>query len=141
MDYNSNRAGKTAHNHMIYNENLSAAYGEFREISNASAFVKYRPIPTQEDYSRGYLVRFFAKKVNENNIIEIDAGSTNRLLYKVVQVQWKITGPKNNIYKDGILDKAGVIDQNKFEIDRLKKEQDIDLREVLKNPLEYWRGN
>lgn len=128
---------------MIYNENLKTAYGTFREISDASSFSKYRPSPTQQDYDSGYLVRYFAKKVNENTIIEIDNASTgtiNAMLYKVVKVQWKITGPKNNIYKDSILDKAGVSDQNKFEIDRIKKEQKVDLSSVLPNLLEYWRG-
>jgi hypothetical protein len=62
-------------------------------------------------------------------------------LYKTVQVKWKITGPKNNIYKGNILDKAGVTEQNRFEIDRIKKEEGIDLSGVLNNPLEYWRGN
>jgi hypothetical protein len=58
-----------------------------------------------------------------------------------VQVRWKITGPRNNIYKGNILDKAGVIDQNTFEIDRIKKEEGVDLSSVLANKLEYWRGN
>jgi hypothetical protein len=58
-----------------------------------------------------------------------------------VQVRWKITGPKNNIYKGNVLDKAGVIDQNTFEIDRIRKEEGVDLSSVLANRLEYWRGS
>jgi hypothetical protein len=44
------------------------------------------------------------------------------------------------VYKNGILDKNGVEESNRFEIDRVKKEEGIDLSTTLTNLLEYWRG-
>jgi len=129
---------------MIYNETLSSQYGLFVDIGNATNIVISKPTPSNEDYNSGYITRTFVKKVNENIIHEVPyllKGSVNKYLYKPVDVKWKITGPKNNIYKGNILDKAGVTEQNRFEIDRIKKEEGIDLSGVLNNPLEYWRGN
>jgi len=129
---------------MIYNETLPIQYGTFTEIgATTNIFIK-KTTPSAADYARGYVIRTFVKKINESVIYEIayvDKSTINANLYKTVQVNWKITGPKNNIHKGNILDKAGVIDQNTFEIDRIKKEEGVDLSSVLANKLEYWRGN
>lgn len=129
---------------MIYNETLSSQYGIFADIGSATNIVISKPTPSDEDYTNGYINRVFVKKVNENVIHEVPylyKVSVNQYLYKTVQVKWKITGPKDNVYKGKILDKAGVTEQNKFEINRVKKEEGVDLSGVLNNPLEYWRGN
>jgi hypothetical protein len=128
---------------MIYNETLSSQYGIFADIGSATNIVISKPTPSDEDYTNGYINRVFVKKVNENVIHEVPylyKVSVNQYLYKTVQVKWKITGPKDNVYKGKILDKAGVTEQNKFEINRVKKEEGVDLSGVLNNPLEYWRG-
>ena len=129
---------------MIYNQTLPSQYGTFPEIGEITNILITKPKPSPEDYNKGYITRVFVKKINENVINEIsyvDKSSINLNLYKTVQVKWKITGPKNNIYKGNILDKAGVTEQNRFEIDRIKKEEGVDLSSVLANKLEYWRGN
>jgi hypothetical protein len=129
---------------MIYNENLKSSYGEFPEIGKPSKMLTRRTAPSPEEYENGYITRFFAKKINENVIMEIDFESYSRIntaLYKGVQIEWKITGPRNNIMLNGRFDKAGVTEQNTFEIDRIKKEEGVDLSSVLANKLEYWRGN
>jgi hypothetical protein len=128
---------------MIYNDTLKSSYGEFEEITSTASIKSRRSLPSQEEYDAGYISRFFAKKANENVIIEIDydsVSSINSFLYKVVKVDWKITGPRNNTLKNGILDRAGVTEQNKFEIERVKKEEGVDLSSTLPNLLEYWRG-
>jgi hypothetical protein len=122
---------------MIYNQTLPSQYGTFPEIGEITNILITKPKPSPEDYNKGYITRVFVKKINENVINEIsyvDKSSINLNLYKTVQVKW-------NIYKGNILDKAGVTEQNRFEIDRIKKEEGIDLSGVLNNPLEYWRGN
>ncbi len=129
---------------MIYNESLKSSYGEFPEIGNSPNMTIRRAAPSPQDYESGYITRFFAKKINENIIIETDFDGysrTNNALYKRVKIEWKITGPRNNIMLNGRFDKAGVTEQNTFEIDRVRKEEGVDLSGVLNNPLEYWRGN
>jgi hypothetical protein len=128
---------------MIYNNTLPSEYGTFSEIGDGSVISKSRPMPTTDDYTNGYITRYFLKKANENVILEISVLSyqnVNQNLYKPVQLKWKISGPKNNIYKGNILDKAGVMEQNRFEIDRVTKEEGVDLSGTLANLLEYWRG-
>jgi hypothetical protein len=129
---------------MIYNQALPSQYGSFPDIGGITDILITKPKPLPEDYTKGYITRVFVKKINENIINEISYANKSAInvnLYKTVQVKWKITGPKNNIYKANILDKAGVTEQNKFEIDRVRKEEGVDLSGVLNNPLEYWRGN
>lgn len=128
---------------MIYNEKLASLYGDFPTVSGKLPPVAQKNKPTKDNYNTGYVPRFFVKKVNENRIMETTsqgAANINESLYKVVSLRWKISGPKNNVFKDGILDKNGVEEANKFEINRIKKEEDVDLSTTLTNLLEYWRG-
>lgn len=129
---------------MIYNDTLKASYGNFNDVAYAYEFPRYKPAPTDSDYKTGFITRYFAKKINENKIIEVAAISTTRKknpLYKLVELQWKISGPKDDIYVSGILNRAGVIPQNKSEIERVMKEDGVDLSHVLRNHLEYWKGS
>jgi len=57
-----------------------------------------------------------------------------------VVIAWKISGPRNDLYNDGIMSNSGVESQNRFEIERVQKENGIDLKKVLPNLLEYWQG-
>ncbi len=126
---------------MKYNDLLSSSYGTFAEMQGASP-VRSKPSPLDKDYKAGNFIRAFAKKINEELIIEIDgeaAKKINSSLYQVVFVSWSISGPKENKRVDGTLI-PGVYNQNLFEIERVQKENGMDLKKVLTNPLEYWRG-
>lgn len=128
---------------MIYNDKLSTSYGVFTEIRSGSNISKYKKTPSDQNYKDGFVERYFVKKTNENIIIETDrtgASSANKYLYKSASIKWKISGPKSNVYKNGILEQGGVEDSNKFEIERVKKEEGVDLSSTLTNLLEYWRG-
>lgn len=129
---------------MIYNDTLKNSYGTFVGLAPVTDIVRYVPKPTDVDYKNGYITRYFAKKVNENKIIETTNDAykqSNNPLYKVVELRWKISGPKDDVYLSGILNKAGVIPQNKSEIDRVLKEENVDLSFTLRNHLEYWKGS
>lgn len=67
----------------------------------------YYPQPTQDDYKKGYIIRYFTKKENERGFItEISADEYNSIvngtadydirLYQVITILWKLTGPLNN---------------------------------------------
>lgn len=129
---------------MIYNDTLAKSYGTFEDISSSSDLVVSKVKPNANDYTSGFVNRFFAKKVNDGKIYEIDfenSKNVNNILYKIVSIKWKISGPKNNFIKNGILDRAGVTEQNKAEIDRVHKEEGVDLSSALPNLLEYWSGS
>lgn len=128
---------------MIYNDSLVKSYGTAPENFVGIAPKMYIPMASADDYKVGFIKRVFAKKANENVIVEIkysDASAINPALYKVITINWKVSGPKNNIMKNGMLDKAGVMEQNRIEIERANTEEGIDLSGTLPNLLEFWRG-
>lgn len=127
---------------MIYNDKLISRYGNFYGIVGSSPNPT-KPFPSKQNYDAGNFVRVFVKKINEDRIFEIDGTQTqniNKNLYQLVFVTWTISGPKENTYKNGIIT-PGVYNQNMFEIERVMKEDGVDLKKVLSNPLEYWRGH
>jgi len=80
--------------------------------------------PTDEDMTRGYFIRYFIQQRNDKfaRIKEIDkkqfdqladlSGGLNSTFYKSVALRWKISGPKNDILKNGIISKPGIEDTN-----------------------------
>jgi hypothetical protein len=84
----------------------------------------YYPQPTQEEYTRGYLIRYFTKKENDKGfIIEISEDEYNSILngtadydiriYQVISILWKLTGPLNSQRKSQYNIIPGIIDTNK----------------------------
>jgi hypothetical protein len=113
------------------------------EISIGEFPLNYKPQPSAGDYDGGYIIRHFVKKINEDKIIEVNNENGNRVnknIYKLVSLSWRISGPKSTVMKGNIQDNVGVVEQNKFEIDRVRKETSVDLSKVLSNLTEFWRG-
>lgn len=82
------------------------------------------PQPTEEDYTKGYITRYFTKKENEKGyIIEISRDGYNDIvngdtdydirLYQVTTILWKLTGPLNNTRKSQYNVIPGIIETNK----------------------------
>lgn len=93
-----------------YNTLKTLPISGFESITNTVAAI------TLSDIANGYITRYFCKKRNSDTIIEIDAlqytkwlaGSIDRIMYDVVPVNWKITGPledvvKNHVFMPGVL--------------------------------------
>lgn len=65
--------------------------------------IAYLPELTDDDYNRGYVVRNFVQKVNDdaspimeidsNNHVEIQANA----YYKIVKIKWRLTGTPQQI--------------------------------------------
>lgn len=92
----------------------------------------YYPSPTEEDYQRGYVIRYFTKKENEKGfIIEISKEEYNNIvngttdydirLYQVTQILWKITGPLRNVRTSQYNVTAGIIDTNQRLVETTNK--------------------
>lgn len=108
--------------------------------------------PTNQDYKRGYITRYFAKKTNSldhSTIVEIDkeqfSGYGKKLhgiddaLYQVISLKWKISGPKNDVLdKSGSIIETGVSQTNA----RTLKRKDKEMRGIgiyLGSLLEFWK--
>ena len=127
---------------MKYNDAIVNEYGSFIGMMGQSP-LQAKPLPTKEDYSKGSFTRVFAKKINDDVLVEINSDqsrSINQDLYKIVSINWTISGVRENSYSKGVIT-PGVSDLNIFEINRALKEDEVDLRKVLPNPLEYWQGH
>jgi len=85
----------------------------------------YYPIIEEKDYERGNFTRYFIRKQNDVSapIIEINKkqyenlnkskSGINESYYMGVKVIWKISGPRNDVYKNGKIVIYGVEDTNK----------------------------
>lgn len=84
----------------------------------------YYPQPTEAEYKRGYLIRYFTKKENDKGFItEISENEYNSIVngtanynirfYQTVKILWKITGPLNNQRRSQYNTIPGIIDTNK----------------------------
>ena len=93
-----------------YNTLKTVPVTGFESITNTIATIKL------SDITNGYVTRYFCKKRNSDDIIEIDeiqytkwlAGYIDRIMYDAVTVNWKITGPlndsmQNHVYIPGVL--------------------------------------
>jgi hypothetical protein len=80
-------------------------YG-YKEVITPIYFLN---IPTNQDYQKGTFTRYFCKKVNELIYIEISKDTFNKLinqdpsigwqLYFPFQINWKLTGSKEDVFK------------------------------------------
>jgi len=66
----------------------------------------YLPKPTEKDYTRGYIRRYFLQKTNDKGspIFELSQSKKGQFLsnplYTVVDVKWRIRGPREVVYSD-----------------------------------------
>ena len=102
--------------------------------------------PTDEDYLRGYFIRYFIQQRNDKQakIKEIDkkqfdqladlSGGLNSTRFKSVALRWKITGPKNDIIRNGLIYQSGVEDTN-FRTLEIKSRVLVGLDILLKHQL------
>lgn len=97
--------------------------------------------PSQNDYDAGLYSRFFVKKINDKIIYEIskdDYEEISENLYIKISVDWRVSGKRNDVFKDKVKIYEGVYEYNKSQIDFFKKTM-IGLENVLRDPLEFWR--
>ena len=125
---------------IFYNENTSD-YINNPNIKNLNTYlvpIQYYPAPTDNDYQKGYIMRYFAKKRNDiGYVIEVDKDTYQSLLkkdsiydyvtYQSIDLFWQITGPLRDDRKNKEYKVSGIIDTNK----RLVEEKDKNFRGLM----------
>lgn len=104
------------------------------------------PKPSEKDYNRGYIRRFFIQKTNDKGsaIYEISQNSKTNFvtnpLYTVADVKWRIKGPKEPEYDDvgNIVDKS-VKESNRVAIS-LVADKIPNLKLYLPNLLQFYKS-
>lgn len=83
----------------------------------------YYPQPTEQDYKKGYVIRYFTKKENEKGFItEISEAEYNSIvngtadydisLYQTTTILWKLTGPLRSTRMSQYNVIPGIVDTN-----------------------------
>ena len=112
------------------------------ELSNQSYPTYFIPSVTKNDYSKGYIYRYLVQKINDLTITEVNKDKYNEIYsqyYNKIVIQWIVSGPKNNQYKNKILERKGVQEQNtQTLVENEKKMKGI--KNYLNDPLEFWGG-
>jgi hypothetical protein len=106
--------------------------------------IPFTPKPTEEDYKRGKITRYFARQRNgtQFRIMEIDQttydnlsnrkGGLNYSLWKVISIFWQISGPLRDIKVNNIRTRAGIIDTNQRVLNNAEKDF-IGIKQYLTN--------
>jgi hypothetical protein len=114
----------------LNNANLSS--DSKRELANKTNLVNrvsgkpnaFYPQPTEQDYKKGYVIRYFTKKENEKGFVtEISQDEYNTIIngtadyditiYQTTTILWKLTGPLNSTRMSQYNVIPGIIDTNK----------------------------
>jgi len=80
---------------------IATLKSEFNQIN----IISYIPTPTDMDYKRGYITRYFVQKSNDRDgiIYEIRKKSTskfsNNSFYIVTSLDWRLTGELSEVKK------------------------------------------
>lgn len=104
--------------------------------------VYFKPSPSIKDYSKGYIYRYFVQKINDLTITEVTKDKYNDIsekYYVKFLMQWVLSGPKNNQYKNKILERKGVQEQNTQLLNEGEKKMK-GIKNYINNPLEFWQG-
>jgi len=112
---------------VIILNNKSDQYIKNPNIKNLQSYQippQYYPQPTDSDYAKGYIMRYFAKKRNDiGYVIEISKdtylslqSSTSEydyITYQAIDLFWQITGPLKDTRENRQYKISGIIDTNK----------------------------
>ena len=101
------------------------SYNKLKRNSGIKSELRaYVPTPTDVDYTRWYVKRYFAQKANDkfSPVIEISSDSASRLtsnsLYRTVNLRWRLTGPLKMMFNDnGTISDKGVEESNRVAIE------------------------
>ena len=124
-------------NNKIYKQ-LNSVATKYKTPSFAAVTI------TTADVARGFCFRFFIKKINQTNIIEIDELQYNEWLsknidtnlYTAVKIMWYITGNVRDVDNNPAI-RLGIITKNSAQIKQAESLMP-GLRNKLPNLLQYY---
>ncbi len=103
------------------------------------------PSPTDSDYQLGFIYRYFIQKANDENAFIYEVSETDYEIYsenhfwKRIRIKWRISGPSNPIYKNGVMEDRGVLNSNKSSVS-LASSHFKNISLYLPNLLQFYKG-
>ena len=124
-----------------YNE-LTKGKLKIKSSISVSAFI---PKPTDDDYNRGYITRYFIRKTNDVNAVIYEVSNVDFRKYQssaefaTTHLRWRITGPVDETpHKNGISVDKGVRESNRTSI-KLASTELTKLSLYLPNMLQFYK--
>ena len=102
----------------------------------------FTPKPTDRDYDRGHIDRYFLRTTGSSEIVEVSEQEFDEFsdddFFIGVSLKWKISGPRTDILNDeGVPVKTGVEDTNRRILEDVEERG---IRDKLDDLLEFWDG-
>jgi hypothetical protein len=129
--------------------NINDKYKELTGDQFGSLNLKIKssiPTPTDKDYTRGYITRYFAQKANDINspIYEVSDTEfkklTSSVMYNTTSLRWRIVGPKEPTdYEDNKIVDIGVKESNRRSIS-FASEYIVNLKLYLPNLTQFHKS-
>ena len=123
-------------------KNILVQYSKLRPVSLKFVYAEeFLPSPTAEDYESGQITRYFVRRVNNPIIIEVNLQnyeSVSNELYGRVDLEWTISGPKNDVYVLGKIQLSGVEEKNSRSVRDASKVMS-GIENKLINPSQFFR--
>lgn len=76
------------------------------------------------DYSIPYTRRYFVKKANDNEVIEVEGNNFRNLpdnIYQKVSINWQVSGIQRSVINDGKLIQEGAYEYNRKQVKLAEK--------------------
>lgn len=102
------------------------------------------PKPSQSDYDKGSIERFFAKDSRNGKIVELnktrylDIKKEGKNIYRILKIEWYITGSKEDTIVNGYL-YPGTASKNQDVINQAEKIIPGIGKQILKDPTQFIR--
>lgn len=100
-------------------------YKQLTAVNIPATFARARLFaPTDDQYSLPFVRRYFAKKINDNEIIEVDGENykmLSGLIYTLLSIKWKISGSVNTVTQNNIVTSEGVVEFNSQQVRTAEK--------------------
>lgn len=80
--------------------------------------------PSGDDFTVPFVRRYFVKKINGQDIIEVDGDNFKTIsssIYLLTSIKWKLSGPSESVYQNGVLKTEGYVEFNKRQVKEAEK--------------------
>lgn len=95
------------------------------------------------DYSIQYTRRYFVKKVNDNDIVEVKGDNFKTIpesIYQKTSITWQVSGFQRNVIKDGKVVQEGAYEYNRKQVALAEKYMSGLTLKISENYLNGFKG-
>jgi ribosome-associated protein YbcJ (S4-like RNA binding protein) len=95
------------------------------------------------DYSIPYTRRYFVKKINDNDVIEVEGDNFRNLpenIYKKSSINWQVSGIQRDVIKDGKVIQEGAYEYNRKQVKLAEKDMTGITLKISENYLNAFKG-